>query len=99
MVLRAHLIVSGSVQSVGFRWFAQAHAKEAGVKGYVKNLDDGTVEIVCESEGEKPYISFLRKIERGDSSGVFKEKITVSSVKVLEMEKNAEPKYDTFSIY
>lgn len=37
--------ISGMVQGVGFRFFAQRVADRLGVAGYVKNLPDGRVEI------------------------------------------------------
>jgi acylphosphatase len=37
--------VSGGVQGVGYRFFAQRVAAQAGVSGYVKNLFDGRVEV------------------------------------------------------
>ena len=37
--------VSGSVQGVGFRYFAERVASRLGVAGYVKNLSDGRVEV------------------------------------------------------
>lgn len=41
-----HLIISGRVQGVGFRHFTYKTAQELGIKGWVKNLRDGTVETV-----------------------------------------------------
>jgi acylphosphatase len=41
---RVHVIVSGSVQGVGYRYTARMVAAEAGVTGWVRNLRDGTVE-------------------------------------------------------
>lgn len=41
-----HLIVSGSVQRVGFRRWLQAEARRRGVTGFVRNRSDGTVEAV-----------------------------------------------------
>ncbi len=43
MIARRFLI-SGLVQGVGYRYFAQRSAAKHQVKGYVRNLDDGTVE-------------------------------------------------------
>jgi acylphosphatase len=37
--------ISGRVQGVGFRYFAERAARAIGVSGYVKNCADGTVEV------------------------------------------------------
>ncbi|HLX46309.1 MAG TPA: acylphosphatase [Bryobacteraceae bacterium] len=38
-------VISGRVQGVGFRYFAERAAKELGVTGWARNLDDGSVEV------------------------------------------------------
>lgn len=43
--LAKRFFVSGSVQGVGFRYFAERVASRLGVAGYVKNLPDGRVEV------------------------------------------------------
>ena len=48
---RLHIYYSGSVQGVGLRFLAQSAAHPLGVTGWVKNLKDGRVEMVCEGEG------------------------------------------------
>ncbi|MCH7819289.1 MAG: acylphosphatase [Candidatus Marinimicrobia bacterium] len=40
-----HVVVTGVVQMVGYRWFAINSAKDLELTGWVKNLDDGSVEI------------------------------------------------------
>ncbi len=40
-------IVSGKVQGVGFRMYTQHKARQLGVKGYVRNLSNGDVEIIA----------------------------------------------------
>jgi acylphosphatase len=45
-----HILVSGIVQGVGYRAFAERSARELGLTGWVRNLDDGRVEIYAEGE-------------------------------------------------
>jgi acylphosphatase len=40
--------VHGTVQGVGFRWWARGRATELGLSGYASNLPDGRVEVVAE---------------------------------------------------
>lgn len=37
--------VSGRVQGVGFRWFVEKHAHRIGLRGWVRNEDDGRVQV------------------------------------------------------
>lgn len=43
-MIARHLFISGLVQGVGFRFFAQRSAARHQVKGYIRNLADGRVE-------------------------------------------------------
>jgi acylphosphatase len=45
---RLHAVVRGSVQGVGFRYFIQRKARQLGLHGWVRNNDDGTVELLAE---------------------------------------------------
>ena len=45
-----HYLVKGRVQGVGFRWFVQREAAELGLRGWVRNTDDGHVEIIAAGE-------------------------------------------------
>lgn len=58
-------IVSGRVQGVGFRYFTYTIASKYNLKGWVKNLSDGNVEIMV--QGDIDRVSNLKKyIERGN---------------------------------
>ena len=56
--------VSGAVQGVGFRFFAESVAARLGVAGYVKNLFDGRVEVYA--IGSTAQLSALKgELRRG----------------------------------
>ncbi len=63
---RLHAIVRGDVQGVGFRYFVQRKAKQLGVTGWVRNNDDGTVEVVAEG-GREELEQLKRALEDGPS--------------------------------
>jgi len=59
---RVHVFYSGRVQGVGFRFTAESFALDLKIKGWVKNLSDGRVEL--EAEGEEENLKkFLEKIK------------------------------------
>lgn len=59
MEARAHIVVSGMVQGVGYRFFVQRHARHLGLGGWVKNLPSREVEILA--EGDRSRIEMLVK--------------------------------------
>jgi acylphosphatase len=60
-------VVSGRVQGVGFRFFAERAARKAGVFGWVRNLPDGRVETVVEGSDDavERYLAEIRKGPHG----------------------------------
>lgn len=50
--VRAHILVKGRVQGVGYRWFVEDEANARGLTGWVRNLWDGRVEVLVEGEQE-----------------------------------------------
>lgn len=58
------VFITGLVQGIFFRKYIQDEAKKIGVKGYVRNLDDGRVEVVVEGK-EDEVKAMLRKCEQG----------------------------------
>ena len=45
-------VVYGMVQGVGFRWFVARHARALGLRGYARNLPNGSVEVVVDGQDE-----------------------------------------------
>jgi acylphosphatase len=79
-------LVQGTVQGIFFRQFVKEHADNLKLKGFVRNLDDGNVEVVVEGEAENigrlneflktgPVHAQIRnvKIEEKKWSGDFEE--------------------------
>jgi len=52
-MVRTHVIFSGTVQGVGFRFITQRFATNLKITGWVKNLSDGRVELVAEGTREQ----------------------------------------------
>lgn len=50
---RLHLSFEGQVQGVGFRWTAQAEARQIGLTGWVRNEYDGTVTMELQGTDEQ----------------------------------------------
>jgi len=46
-VMVQQYLVKGRVQGVGFRWFVQYEAARIGLRGWVRNTDDGDVEVMA----------------------------------------------------
>lgn len=52
MTTAKRFLLSGRVQGVGFRFYAEDAAQREGIHGFVRNLPDGAVEIVAEGDRE-----------------------------------------------
>src|SRR5437879_5361708 len=59
-----HYLVRGRVQGVGYRYFALEAAERLGVRGYVRNLPTGEVEVHAQAD-EATLDVFKRELEQG----------------------------------
>lgn len=71
--------ITGTVQGVFFRKFVKENADALGVRGYIRNMDDGNIEIVLEGRDEKVN-ELLNKCKQGPSHSEVKE-VEVEEIK------------------
>ncbi|HXF43715.1 MAG TPA: acylphosphatase [Pyrinomonadaceae bacterium] len=81
--------ISGIVQGVGFRYFAQRAAAKHQIKGYVRNLSDGRVEAFAQGP-EKDVEAFRDDLATGP--------IGAEVSKIEELVIDPDPEYKTFRI-
>ena len=80
--------VTGTVQGVFFRKFVKENADELGVRGYVRNMEDGSVEIVIEGRDERVN-EMLARCKKGPSH---------SEVSEVEVEEIKHQGFDGFKV-
>jgi acylphosphatase len=85
---RLHIYYSGYVQGIGFRYIAQKLASPLSLTGWVKNLPDSRVEILCEGK-EADIETFMQKI-----TDIFKDNIRNTAVEWSE----AKGEFDGFDV-
>ena len=83
-------IASGKVQGVAFRMYAQTQAKQLGLKGYVRNLSNGNVEIVAVGAADK-VDAFIDWAKSGSPAAII-DKLDVAIV------NKSDNKYQSFDI-
>jgi acylphosphatase len=82
--------IKGIVQGVGFRYYCYRLAVKYNLRGFVENLDDGSVYLEIEAD-DKVIDAFMDELRVGPRSAV------INSVKVEG--KKYENKYSGFQIY
>ena len=67
MIIARKYLISGEVQGVGFRFFVQRSSARHQVRGYVRNLKDGRVEVLAEG-GERAVQDFALDLAAGPTN-------------------------------
>jgi len=75
-------LVSGRVQGVGFRWFVEREAATLGVTGWVRNREDGRVEVMA--TGTREQLAALHRRLREGPRAARVDEVAVSSAPFLD---------------
>lgn len=87
--MKAVVTVTGLVQGVGYRFFCVRQAQQHNIRGYVENLGNGDVQVVC--EGSKGMINdFVKRLKTGPVSA----HVTGIAIQWSENEEG----FDTFDV-
>lgn len=86
---QVRLIITGRVQGVFFRAFVEKTANELGVKGQVRNYDNGNVGIVAQGD-EEQLKAFIKLCKQGPPGAEVK--------KVQVEDEELGPRYKNFDI-
>jgi acylphosphatase len=79
-------IITGRVQGVGFRWFVEREARAIGVGGWVRNNDDGSVEVLA--SGSHEQLATLRaRLKQGPRAS------RVDEIQELEEQEQHAPSF------
>lgn len=84
-MVRYFIVVSGRVQGVGFRYFAQTVASMINLTGYAKNCYNGNVELEVQGD-ETIILKFIEKLRKGNGFC----QVTDLSINVIEVIQNED---------
>jgi acylphosphatase len=79
----AHVEVTGRVQGVGFREFVRTIAQRLGIAGWVRNREDGAVELAASGKASQ-IETLLAAVRRGPAGG------NVETVRALPVDEHDE---------
>jgi acylphosphatase len=85
MRIARRFLLSGRVQGVGFRFFAEAAGRREDLHGWVRNLPDRRVEVVCEGDAEA--VERFERVIRQGPPGARVEGVEVDSTFLKISEK------------
>jgi len=89
MLIARKYWISGRVQGVGFRFFAEREAKSLGLFGYVRNLPDERAEVYAIGD-KRSLEAFKRRLAEGPRSALVAQ--------VEEAEEPVDERFTTFDI-
>ncbi len=90
MISRLHIIVYGIVQGVGYRYSTYRKALQLGIKGWVRNKSDGSVEAIFEGPRDK-LEEMLSWCQKGPSGAIVSD--------ICFSWEDGPPQYGNFEIH
>ena len=85
MIIKKHLIISGKVQGIGFRYWMQNLAINNNISGWVKNISSGDVEALIIGQ-EKEVEQLIKQCKVGPSSA------TIQNIQVNDYNRDYSEK-------
>ena len=89
---RIHIIVTGTVTGVGFRWWLKKEAEKRSIYGFVKNRTENEVEAVL--LGEDKNIDELIKLVRKGPSSARVENLSIQNYQKEYLKKSFDILHD-----
>ena len=87
--MRMHVVVSGRVQGVGFRWFVREAALELNLAGWVRNRPDGNVEVAADGDDER-VTRFRAMLREGPPNATVRSVDDVATIETRELRRPFE---------
>lgn len=81
----------GRVQGVGFRMFVQQHAMDLGITGWVRNMEDGSVDMELQGDAEK--LDALEAAIRAGNYFIKVRQFSLTSIPVVAKETGFKIRY------
>jgi acylphosphatase len=81
-----HVAVIGRVQGIGFRWFVRERATALNLAGWVRNLEDGSVEVAA-SGADAAISQFVAAVHKGPPGALVTHVLRLPSVAEELLEK------------
>jgi len=81
------IIITGRVQGIFFRAFVEDTAKELGIRGFVRNLPDGGLEVFAEGT-DKALDELVERCKKGPSGA------TIDDIKVTRTRERGYERFD-----
>ena len=82
--VKKHLKITGRVQGVGYRYFVRQNAESLNINGWVRNMPDGTVEVLLIGNAGDVQ-QMIQKLWEGPFSA------WVEDIKEMDVDQSAEP--------